>query len=94
MGWFSDFTDNVLGFDPGGGGLFDIPIVGDVAKTVADNPALSVLGAAFLGPEMLGLGGAAGATAAEMAAADAAGLAASGLSQSAIADILGSTYGL
>ena len=48
MGWFEDFTDDALGFDPVGGGLFDIPVIGDVAKTVVDNPALAILAAAFL----------------------------------------------
>ena len=33
MGWFSKFADDALGFDPGGGGLFDIPIVGDRKST-------------------------------------------------------------
>ena len=46
-GYNGDFFDDVLGFDPNGGGLYDIPIIGDVANAVINSPVGNVIAFAF-----------------------------------------------
>ena len=46
-GYNGDIADDVLGFDPNGGGIYDIPIVGDVADVVINSPLGNVVAFAF-----------------------------------------------
>jgi len=46
-GYNGDFADDVLGFDPNGGGLYDIPIIGDVADAVVNSFVGNVIAFAF-----------------------------------------------
>ena len=39
-GWWSDITDDVLGFDPGGGGIYDVPVLGEVATVINPDPVV------------------------------------------------------
>ena len=36
-------TDDILGFDPGGGGIYDVPVIGDAIGAVATSPVGAVL---------------------------------------------------
>lgn len=46
-GFNGDFADDVLGLDPNGGGIYDIPIVGDIADVVINSPIGNVVAFAF-----------------------------------------------
>jgi len=46
-GFNGSFADDVLGFDPNGGGIYDIPIIGDVADAVVNSPLGNVVAYAF-----------------------------------------------
>jgi len=46
-GYNGGFMDDVLGFDPNGGGLYDIPIIGDVADAVVNSFVGNVIAIAF-----------------------------------------------
>lgn len=46
-GYNGDFADDVLGFDPNGGGIYDIPVVGDIADAVVNSFVGNVIAFAF-----------------------------------------------
>ena len=46
-GYNGDFFDDVIGLDPNGGGLYDVPIIGDVANAVINSPVGNVIAFAF-----------------------------------------------
>ena len=39
--FFDKLFDDVLGFDPGGGGIFDVPVIGDTLSYLGTNPVTS-----------------------------------------------------
>lgn len=95
-GYNGDFADDVLGFDPNGGGIYDIPLVGDAVETVVENPALLLLAAPFAIPALAGAtagaaaagGAAAGTTASAMLAVQSAELMAAGFTAAEVATSL------